>query len=370
MKVLILSTATGQGHNTASESIKEYLDSQGCETVIMDVLKSTDKDVSSPISRLYANITVHIPWFFGLIYHLGELVSSSKRRSPIFYLNALYADSLYKKIAALNPNVIVCPHLFGAQVITKIREKYNLKTPTVAIATDYTCSPFTEETRLDVYIIPAKELKDEFVKKGIPPEKVVPIGIPVKSRFRNSTPKDEARKIFGLTAKHVFVIMGGSMGYGKMDKLASELLRRDPEAQVAVLCGHNEKLYKRLLNKPNVVPFEYIDDVDIIMDAADVLLTKPGGLSCTEALVKRVPIVFTCPIPGCETKNAEFLSSLGMAISVKSARKAADAAINLLRNSVNVQRMIETQNKYIDRHTAQKIGNLIIELDRKAKSRS
>lgn len=370
MRVLILSTATGQGHNSAAEAVKEYLDSQGCKTLVLDVLKSTGKDVSSPVSRLYSNVTVHTPLFFGFLYQLGLLITSSKRRSPVYYLNGLCADSLYKTIAEFNPDVIVCPHLFGAQVVTKIREKFGLRTPTVYIATDYTCIPFTEETCLDVYVVPARENIDEYMKRGIPKEKLLPIGIPVKARFRNRTPKLEARKRFGLSAKHVYVIMGGSMGYGKMDKLASALLSRDREAQVAVLCGHNEKLYKRLKNKQNIVAFEYIDDVDIIMDAADVLLTKPGGLSSTEALVKRVPIVFTCPIPGCETKNAEFLSSKGLGVSAKSAREAADAAIELMRNPLKVQRMIEAQNRYIDKDTTKKIGDLIFELDRKAKTRS
>lgn len=366
MRVLILSTATGQGHNSAAESVKEYFESHGCEAVLLDVLKLTNKDISSPVSRLYANITVHTPWFFGFLYHLGDFISSAKRRSPVYYFNAKYADSLYKKITEFNPDVIVCPHLFGAEVITKIREQYGLKTPTVYIATDYTCIPFTEETRLDVYIIPAKELIDEFAKKGIPKEKIVPLGIPVKARFKSSTPKSEARKRLGLCAKHVYVIMGGSMGYGKMDKLASAILRRDKEAQVAVLCGRNENLYKKLLNKQNVVPFEYIDGVDIIMDAADVLLTKPGGLSSTEALVKGVPTVLTCPIPGCESKNAEFLSSFGMAVSAKSVSKAADAAVDLVRSPRKVQRMIEAQNKNIDKDATKKVGDLIFELVRNA----
>lgn len=362
MKLLLLSTATGQGHNSASDSIKEYLDSKGCETLAMDVLKCGKKNTSLRASRLYTYVTVYLPDFFGLIYRLGDFISSSRRRSPVFYLNSLYAGSLYKKITDFKPDVIVCTHLFGAQAVTYIREKYGLRIPAVGIMTDYVCIPFWEETRLDKYIIPARELVGEFVKKGIPEEKIVPIGIPVKARFKNSGSKQEARAKFNLSGGHVFAIMGGSMGFGRIVRLSTELLRAVPDAKVAVVCGSNKNLYKKLCGIKNVFAFEYIDNVNELMDAADVLLTKPGGLSSTEAAVKRVPIVFTSPIPGCEEKNAEFLCRRGMAVSAGNVDKAVAAASRLLFDPAAVNKMLDAQKRYISGDAAEKIGDFLLGL--------
>lgn len=362
MNFLILSTATGQGHNSAAVSIREYLDGQGCDSVLMDVLNSGDKDVSSHVSTIYGNMTVYFPWFFGFLYHLGEIVTSPDRHSPIYRLNAAYADPLYKIIREASPDVIVCAHIFSAQVVTRIREKYGLDIPTVGIMTDYTCSPFWEETRLDRYVIPAPELIGEFAGKGMPEEKLVPIGIPVRSRFNHPTDKKAARELFGFSDGPLVAVMSGSMGYGNLEQLVRKVTRKIPEAQVAALCGRNKKLYYRLSGIKNVRPFEYIDNVDALMDAADVLLTKPGGLSSTEALVKRVPIVLTNPIPGCEKKNSDFLCSLGAAVAADNADKAAEAALALLCDPLSARRMLDAQKAHIDGGAAAKIGELLLDL--------
>jgi processive 1,2-diacylglycerol beta-glucosyltransferase len=241
-----------------------------------------------------------------------------------------------------------------------LKLRHNLKIPAVGLMTDYTCSPFWEETRLEKYIIPAKELLGEFRQKGLPLEKLVPIGIPVNSRFKKKTPKHEARSVFGITASPVFVIMGGSMGYGKIEKMARALHKRLPDAQIVAVCGNNRKLFEKLQCIKNVKPLGYIDNVDVLMDAADVLLTKPGGLSASEALTKRIPLVFTCPIPGGEEQNAKFLSSHRLCLSCKSVEKAAEAACGLLLNPRKANRMVSIQDKIISRDIDKKIGDFII----------
>lgn len=364
MKLLLLSTATGEGHNSAAAALQEALKPYG-EAVIMDVLKSGKRDASSKVSRLYTRLTLSLPGFFGFLYHMGELVSSSRRRSPIYYLNSLYAGSLYQKIQLLQPDGIICTHIFGAQAITHLREKYGLHIPCVGIMTDYTCSPFWEETRLDSYIIPAKALMDEFVQKGIPKEKLIPLGIPVRKAFRTEGDKEEARRRLGLCGtKHLFVVTGGSMGYGDIKTLVLSLISQMPDAQVAVLCGRNEVLYQKLSRMERVRPFGYTDQVDVFMDAADVLLTKSGGLTTSEALAKRVPLVLTHPIPGCEQKNTAFLCSLGAAVTADSADDAARAALKLATDPEAARRMLERQRTYFKRESTEKIAEYLVHLVR------
>ncbi len=362
MKALILSTKTGQGHNSASHALKASLEAKGHEAVVADILKSGKKNVSAPVSAMYDNLILHMPTVFGALYHAGELVSSSKYHSPIYYLNSIYCERLYNGIEKIAPQAIVCPHIFSAQAITRMREKYGVNIPAIGIVTDYTCSPFWEETRLDAYIIPAPQLADEFVKRGLPAHKLHPLGIPISPRFKKKVSREEARRAFSIQAEKVFVVFGGSMGYGCIPEVVEGLVKRQPDAQVAAVCGSNKKLYYSLKGIKNVLPFEYIENVDVLMDAADVLITKPGGLSATEAMAKRLPIVFSLPIPGGEERNAEFLTSIGAAVYARKPEAAVNAAADLIQNPDRCAEMMKAQAKYINNHADDDIAKLLIQM--------
>lgn len=361
MKAVILSTATGQGHNSASGAVASYLERHGCEVVIADVLKAGKRDASGVVSRAYSGIVRYVPWLFGMLYHAGELVSSRRRHSPIYYLNTLYSAAFLEKLNAYAPDVVVCPHLFSGQAVTYLKETGKLNVPVVSIMTDYTCSPFWEETRLEKYIIPSPLLTEEFAGRGIPRDRIIPVGIPVDARFKTKITKDQAREKLNLHADSVFAVMGGSMGCGEIPRIVSQLHRKAPQSVIVAACGNNRRLYEELSGIRNVVPMEFTPDINLIMDAADVLITKPGGLSSTEAAVKGVPIVFSRPIPGCETKNAEFFSSLHMAVVAKTSQGTAEAACEIAKDASGAREIVEAQRKYINRDADEQIGEIIMQ---------
>lgn len=369
MKFLILSTATGQGHNSAASAVAESLRARGCRTEVLDVLKLKNESVSNRISRLYSGVTLHAPRFFHELYLIGEYVSSPGGRSPIFRLNTLYAERLYREILRLEPDVIVCTHIFSAQAVTWLRERHGLNMTTVGIATDYTCIPFWEESALDAYVIPSPNLTGEFVSRGIPAHRLVPIGIPVRPEFLKHTPKAEARRSFGLTAAHIFLVMGGSMGYGNIDAIAEALASAVPDSQIVVLCGSNERLLHKMQTLGSVIPMSYTDRVCTLMDAADVVLTKPGGLSSTEAIAKRIPTVLTHPIPGCEQRNAEFLRSNGAAAFSDGTRNAVLAARRLAFNEHAATKMERAQERVWPDGTDGRIADYLIALGNRSAGR-
>lgn len=362
MKVLILSTATGEGHNSAALAVAEALRAKGCETFQMDCLNLGRFGVSEAVSRLYADITVRAPGFFSLLYRAGMAVTSAKRLSPIYYLNALCAPAIHQTLLHIGPDAVVCTHIFSAQAVSAVRRKFGLNVPAVGVATDYTCIPFWEDSALDFYIIPDASLVDEFAARGIPPEKLLPLGIPVREQYRTRLPREQARREFRLQAKYVFVVMGGSMGYGDIPHLADELLRAVPDSQVAAVCGKNRKMIESLAGKKGIVPFGFLENAGELMDAADVVLTKPGGLTSTETLAKRIPTVLTRPIPGCEERNARYLSSAGAAVCAGSPQQAALEAARLLADGARAGAMREAQEKFIHPDAASKAGDFLISL--------
>lgn len=369
MKFLILSTATGQGHNSAAFAVAESLRTRGCNAEVLDVLKLKSESISNRISRLYSGVTLHAPRFFHGLYRIGEHVSFPGGRSPIFRLNTLYAERLYREILRLEPDLIVCTHIFSAQAITWLRERHRLSIPTVGIATDYTCIPFWEESALDAYVIPSPALTNEFISRGVPACRLVPIGIPVRPKFLKHTPKAEARRSFGLTAAHIFLVMGGSMGYGNIDAIAETLASAVPNSQIVVLCGSNEKLLHRMQTLGNVIPMSYTDCVSMLMDAADVVLTKPGGLSSTEAIAKRVPTVLTHPIPGCEQRNAEFLNRNGAAVFSDGTQSAVLAARRLVISKRAAREMERAQERIWPDGTDGRIADYLIALGNRSAGR-
>ncbi|GHU71400.1 UDP-glucuronosyltransferase [Clostridia bacterium] len=358
MKTLILPTNTGQGHNCASQAVKESLEALGITALVEDVL-NTGKQKSQTVSRLYDAAVHRVPKFFGALYSLAEHISSSKRHSPVYYANALYARSVYQRIQDCQPDAIVCPHMFSAHAVSFIRSRYGLDIPSIGIITDYSCSPFWEECTLDRYIVADEAVADECAARGMDRAKLAPLGIPVSARFAQRMPKAEARVLLGIQKEKVFVVMGGSMGFGSIPNIAAELSRRVPDAQTVAVCGTNADAFCQTQVIPGVMALPFTDQIDTLMDAADVLLTKPGGLTTTEAMVKRVPLVMTMPIPGGEARNAAFISRMGMGLLANTALQSVDAAVSLLADEQARQRMLDAQSRHVSQTAAADAAQLI-----------
>lgn len=259
-------------------------------------------------------------------YRAGRAITSARRKSPVYYANALYAEKLYHYIVDNGYDTVVMPHLFPAEALTYMLRKHECRPDihTYFVGTDYTCIPFTEETEADYYFIAHEDLVEEYVKKGISREKLIPTGIPVSDRFRSLPSRKEARKTLGMAAEgHCILIMTGSMGYGKIESLVQALvLCMDETDHVYIMGGSNEKLKARLREvyqgDERVQVLDYTNKTADYLAASDLLFTKPGGLTSTEAAVAGIPLAHTRPIPGCEDCNQAFYNGHGISISADS----------------------------------------------------
>ena len=158
--------------------------------------------------------------------------------------------------------------------------------------------------------------------------------------------------------------MTGSMGYGDIADIVWELRGLLPEnAVLLALCGSNDKLRANLgeefADYPALRPLGYTDKVGLYMDAADLLITKPGGLSTTEAAVKEIPLVHATPIPGWEEDNVLFFTSLGMSRTGSNPQEMAQTAVSLLFDQAAREEMIRAQRTQINKFAARDIVNYI-----------
>ena len=364
MKALILSCNTGGGHNSAGRAIAEEFVSRGDGAYVLDYLTLAGKGVSRIVGDGYVQIVKKTPKLFGVIYHLGMLVSRLMRKSPVYYLNGRMARYLEKYLQENPVDVIVMPHLYPAETITYMKRK-GMKLPlTVAVMTDYTCIPFWEETDCDYYTVPHSRLIKSCIRRGLPKEKLIPMGIPVAAACRKKISKEEARNKLGLSrnGKHILVA-GGSMGAGDLTRIVKILAEETNEAQIFVICGSNRRIElrmkKRFQKEERVHITGYTSQMALYIRACDVLFTKPGGLTSTEAAAIRVPMVHTDPIPGCESANRKFFIKLGMSVSAKTAKGQVRRGLELLNSKEMADHMIEKQKENINPDTVAEICNFI-----------
>ena len=160
----------------------------------------------------------------------------------MYYANALYADKLYAYIVENDFDTVVMPHLFPAEAVTYMQKKHHLRLASYFIATDYTCIPFTEETSPDYFFVPHEDLIPEFAGRGIPEEKLIPLGIPVSGRFVELPPREECRGRLGIPeGRRCILLMTGSMGYGNVESMVAKLWERTGEDTcIYVMGGTND----------------------------------------------------------------------------------------------------------------------------------
>ncbi len=367
MKAVLLTCSTGQGHNSAAQAVKKALEQRGAECDIQDALAFLGENVSKTIEEAFVNIAVKTPRAFGFLYAAGEFLSSERRKSPVYFANALYAENLRTYLTEHEIDAAVCPHLFPAEALTYLRKKQQLSARTYFISTDYACIPFLEETDMDAVFTPHPDLIDSFVKRGIPADLLIPSGVPVDSAYSARVEKADARLTLDLPVDlPCYLVMTGGEGCGDAQTLTKKLLERlkGRDARIIVLTGHNAQLQRALESRfggdIRVLAVPFTHQVPLYMDACDVLLTKPGGISSTEAAIKGIPVVHTPPIPGVETLNAQFFGERGMSIFAPSEDSAAENAIRLALDLPQRTRMLTAQKQYLSPLAADRIAARIL----------
>lgn len=368
MKALILSCSTGGGHNSAGLAVAQEIKKHGHSADIVN-LSSLDSPSASDISKnFYVFIVKHFPYVFGAAYYIAKSISTSKIKSPVYAINTLACRKLDDFISSGNYDIVVTTHLFAAQKLTHLKRTGKLNIPFVFILTDYTLSPFHEDPESDYVVIPHRDCAAECIKRGIRPEKLVPLGIPVQESYTVKTDKANARKQLALPENGtVFLVMSGSMGFGNLQGFVKALNSRcNNDEHIVIICGTDKSAYDKLnssyAGNTKVHVIGYTDKVSLYMDACDVIFSKPGGLSSTEAAAKRIPLVHMAEIPGCETANKKFFSSKSMSLTGKNNNERIDVGFRLISDQSLRKKMVHAQEENINPQSAHKIYQLLLHI--------
>ena len=366
MNVLLLSCSTGEGHNHCAKAVRQALDAMGHHTDFFDMLHLFGEPGPISMESLLNRISTKTPNLFGLMYKAGEKVSALGVTSPVYLVNTNYGRRLCDLINEKGYDAVVCSHLFPMETLTFIRKRYKIEARCYGILSDYTCIPFLAETNLDGYFLPHELVRRECERAGIPSDRLIVTGMPVAGEFRAPMTKAEAREKLGIPAQaKVYLIMTGGIGCGDAMSLCDTLMELpDEDAVIYVLAGRNQELLDSITEKYGICneirAVSFTDQVNVYMRAADVLLSKAGGISSAEAAVANVPLVHTMMIPGVETQNAAFFQRLGMSLVANTNEEAARFADRIMYDGKTGAKLMAAQRANMPPDGAEKIAAAIM----------
>ena len=346
MRTLILSCNTGEGHNSCAKAIQETYAAHDETCDIVDALQFISKRASQFISDWHSRIYRHAPKLYKAGYHTAEERTSVFREGTTVYRYLTSgSEKLYHFILNGGYDNIICTHVFPALALTAMLKHHPMPLVTSFVSTDYTCSPSVENSELDYYFIPDISLTEEFVQCGVPREKLIDSGMPVKQAFYLNTDKAAAKAELGLPVDHQhLLVMCGSIGCGPIKELTEDLLiRLTSEQELTIVCGANEELFAKLerhfAHDPRIHIHGMVDYVPLLIHSADLFLTKPGGLSTSEAAACGVPMLLMDTVAGCEGHNLNFFLRQGIAVTADTPKHLADLAAALLADPEQLQEM-------------------------------
>ncbi|MGB3366852.1 MAG: glycosyltransferase [Acidaminobacteraceae bacterium] len=313
-RILILTASTGAGHNQVANTLEHLLnDLHNVKRV--DFIKEESKILEMIIEEGYDILATKFPELYGKLYQI------SNRNNISSTFHQLMTQAVYRRtrriIEEFNPDLIIGTHTFAVNIVDKLKENGHYKNFFLSVVTDFEAHYGYISKNVDLYITGSKYTNQSLIDKGISKNNVRNLGIPINPIFYKSSFSRASNSIFTI------LIMGGSMGLDPMKDAVEELLDLDCKLRLIIICGNNETLKFELqkLASPHkkskiIDVLGYVTNVHELMDTADLIITKPGGLTVTEAIVKNLPIVVPYFIPGQEKENLDYLTLANIAIAV------------------------------------------------------
>ncbi len=309
MKILVIHATAGAGHKKAAEAIFHGLEAQGgFDARLLDALDYTNPFFKKTYPLFYAFLVTRLPWAWGFLFALLDIpwVQPLARGVRRLY-NSFNAQALQKFLIQEQFDGVITTQFLSAEVCAYLKRFGAIKSKIICVVTDFDVHRVWVNAGTDVYTAACEYTKNKLIALGVPSEKVFTTGIPTEARFAQKPDTIALKKKLGIQDGMTILIATGSFGMGPMEELM-DLLKN---YQLLIVCGHNRDLYERLKPKArkNARILGLVDNMDELMSVANVMVTKPGGVSIAEALVKKLPMIFFSAIPGQETNNIKVLST-------------------------------------------------------------
>lgn len=364
-RILILSEEFGSGHERAAIAIKKGLElvAPGAQVSIINFFKYFQPQLSKMTLKLYLK-SLHLrPEIWGYLYEKDRNNREITLAKKVFQIAASYV--LREIVEQKKPDAIICTHPFPCIAASRLKSK-GLNVPLVAVITDFDVHGFWVNEYVDSYIVANEFLKKTLVEFGIPSQSVYPTGIPIDPAFDKFIDKKDVKRRLGFNDELPLILTtGGGFGLNCIDNNTLNSLSSDC-IQIAVICGSNvsnrkklEDIYRRF---KNIKIYGFINNMWDYMSAADLLVTKPGGLTMAEALVKGLPTIIYNPLPGQEERNAIFFIKNGVAKRARNQEQLHGLVPKLINDTEKLMKMRKKAESLKKTHSAEKAAYIVMDL--------
>lgn len=348
MKFLILSSDFATDRDSVAAAVCDAATNAGIECVLADPCVFT-VDGKIPYSKLIKRIPGAMSVIRGAKKMRGKDVGA-------FFPASNFVKNLNECIENSGFDAVIS----ADKAVTETLTGYYTSAPFYAVLTDYNCPDVSENAPFDTYFIPHESLRGELIAKNVPEEKITVFGVPVPMKFKKRLGRRAARKYLVIPEKQkVYLVLASGMSAKNAEEICESIARtEDGDYSVYCLCGREsdtlDELSERYLGDKKIRIVTYTEKINIYMEAADVVLSRPVGIISAEAAVSAVPLVHITPKSGFD-KTAEFFSSHEMALKGFDVRDAVNKAKRLLENSAVSERMKKIQQATVSADSAEKI---------------
>jgi processive 1,2-diacylglycerol beta-glucosyltransferase len=321
--VLLLSVSAGAGHVRAADALTACAENElpDVEALHLDVMDYASKTFRKLYADAYLKLINKHPALWGMLYQMTADARSDatlhKMRRSIERLNT---RALRRRIAEFAPDAIVCTHFLPAEILMHEIRRGRMSVPVWVQVTDFDLHRMWVIPHMTGYFAANDEIGFRMRAIGMAGASVHVVGIPIMPPFARPPGRGECAHELGLDPeRRTLLLMGGGAGVGHLEQVAENLLTLPGDFQLIVLAGKNvaalEALKAMAARFPGrLAPHGYTQRVERLMVCADLVITKPGGLTSSECLAIGVPMVVHSPIPGQEERNADYLLEQGAAL--------------------------------------------------------
>jgi processive 1,2-diacylglycerol beta-glucosyltransferase len=358
-KVLILTASTGDGHNQAADSLADVFAANGYRAIKFDFLKRSSQLWNTLVVGGYKLLAFKFPKVYGSLYRLSDF-KGFNNIIPGILINSI-EEGVLNEINRHNPDVIIGTHAFAVTVVSKLKKRNLIDMPFVSIVTDFKAHGSYIGDGVDAYITGCEYTSLNMIERNVHRSKVFPFGIPIRRAFLCDKPLKNRLSDECFT----ILLMSGGMGLNFIAPVLKRLMGNEHKLKIIVVCGNNkslketlEKQYSKNISNKEVHILGFTNNVSEILDEADVIITKPGGLTISEAITKRVPMLLPYAIPGQEKENMTFLFSTGAAIDVRKLHNFNDVLNNLIEHPEELDKMRKSLDKIFKDYSTESIVEL------------
>jgi processive 1,2-diacylglycerol beta-glucosyltransferase len=331
MRILIATATAGAGHLAAASALEEAWRALRPS----DVVKKLDLvEFFSPIHRKihadgYVRLVEHAPEIWGMVFGKTDNPKVARRLNELKRVFPSKSRSRFANfIREFVPDAVVCTHYAALDTLGEIRSAASIRSNkpairqpfVVSVVTDFEAHALWMGSCVHLYCVASEDTKARLVARGAKAQDVIPTGIPIASKFLNKAIPREVRKALGLRDdQSVILVLGGGFGMGPVAEILAELDKLQMPFQTVVVAGRNQELRRALATCDRKHPTHvlgFASNMHELMAVADLIITKPGGLTTSEALAVGKPLLIVNPIPGQEAANSDFLLERGAAAKV------------------------------------------------------